>query len=334
MQFYSFRNDKTKILYKNNRKLKWENNKMRILLMIVIFISNFLIFFNMFDNLFINLLLTLQFGIILYWIASFLIYLLERKMEIRKIDEIDENDKEKFKYYRDILKNYSMGELGYLFNGKGKVRLLIAAEIEYLKMRKCIKVNENGIEIIDDTNCDKSEKYILEHYKFLNEKEFEYNYLKCIEESLEEKSCIKSYDLKEDPKIVFSFLVTFLSFFVGWYFVVTKANSVINSGIFVALEVIYFILFSIVSVFSMNTLGNLPHERNFIKTSIGKEISLKLYGLKNFINDFGNFDEKVMEEITLWEEYILYAIILNESNSLIDEAKKEFEELVEIIYKV
>lgn len=307
---------------------------MRILLIIVIFIANFLIFFNMFDNIFINLLLTLQFGILLYWVANFLLYLLERKMEIRKIDKIDKDDMEKFKYYRDILKNYSIGELGYLFNGKRKARLFITAEIEYLKMKKCIKVNESGIEIIDDSNCDKSEKYILEHYKFLNEKEFEYNYLKCIEESLEEKSCIKSYNLQEDTKITLSFLFTFLSFFVGWYFVVAKANSVTNSGIFVALEVIYFILFSAVSVFSMNALGDIPKERNFIKTSIGKEISLKLYGLKNFIKDFGNFDEKVIEETTLWEEYILYAIILNESNNLIDEAKKEFDELVKIIYKV
>lgn len=42
------------------------------------------------------------------------------------------NDANKFKYYRDILKDYSISELGYLYN-KRNIELIKMSELEYLK---------------------------------------------------------------------------------------------------------------------------------------------------------------------------------------------------------
>ncbi len=70
-----------------------------------------------------------------------------------------------------------------------------------------------------------------------------------------------------------------------------------------------------------------------IKTSIGKDIYLKLNGLKNYIKDFGNFDDKTLNELVLWEEYILYAIILDESEILSKQAREGLNNLISIVYR-
>lgn len=74
-------------------------------------------------------------------------------------------------------------------------------------------------------------------------------------------------------------------------------------------------------------------ESSLTKTEKGKEIYLKLKGLKKHLKDFGNFDDKSLKEISLWDEYILYALILNESDNLSSQAKSEYNQLVKIIYK-
>lgn len=73
-------------------------------------------------------------------------------------------------------------------------------------------------------------------------------------------------------------------------------------------------------------------ESTIIKTSIGKDIYLKLNGLKNYIKDFGNFDDRCLKEIVLWEDYILYAITLNESKTLSKQVKEELNKLIHIVY--
>ncbi len=253
-------------------------------------------------------------------------------MEIVKVEEIDENDRDKFNYYREILKSYSIGELGYIYNGRKNTKLLIVAELVYLKMTGRIKINENGIERIDSGNFSKSEEYIVNNYRFLNDSQFSHYYLGYIESSLKEKNCIENYRYKVNSKMIVSFVIIFFSFFPGWYLALFKGESLsgTNGTLFMAIEMICFLIFWIVSAV---TLFIINKETRIVKTTIGKEIYLKLSGLKKFINDFGSFEKKNLNEVALWDEYILYAIILDESKSLTNEAKGEFNELINIIYK-
>ena len=46
------------------------------------------------------------------------------------------------------------------------------------------------------------------------------------------------------------------------------------------------------------------------RTELGSEAYYKWIGLKNFLNDFGNFEDKELPEITLWEKYLVYAVSL------------------------
>lgn len=81
------------------------------------------------------------------------------------------------------------------------------------------------------------------------------------------------------------------------------------------------------------TILTFSKEFTRIKTDKGKEIYLKLNGLKNYINNFGNFDDKELKEIALWDEYILYAMILDESKNLSKQALEELKKLIKIVYK-
>ena len=58
---------------------------------------------------------------------------------------------------------------------------------------------------------------------------------------------------------------------------------------------------------------------SYVLTKDGKDIYVRLNGLKHYLDDFGRFDEKGLREIVLWEDYILYAIILGESDKLENE---------------
>ena len=272
------------------------------------------------------LILIFQFLILIFYLVLLLIYIIKRKLELFQLEKIDKNDKEKFLYYRDALKNYTIGELGYLFNGKKNTILLIMAEIEFLKLKGYIKIDRDKIDIINNGNLCGSDRYILEHYKFINEQQFVQGYLKIIENSLKDKNCIKNYEFRLDARMMLSFILFIFSFFLGWFFALNNGNSTT----FFIIEIIIFLIVCLVflgSIFAFNKRFLI------IKTSTGKDIYLKLNGLKNYLKDFGNFDDKNLEEIVLWEEYILYAIILNESKTLLGQAKEEFNKLIAIIYK-
>lgn len=57
------------------------------------------------------------------------------------------------------------------------------------------------------------------------------------------------------------------------------------------------------------------------RTKSGNELYLKWNALKNFMKDFGSFEEKELPEIALWEKYLVYAHVFG----LAEELRKEME---------
>lgn len=278
------------------------------------------------------IILVIQSIVIIYYLMIIIFFLIKKKLDLLKFEKINMSDEDIFKYYRDILKDYSIGELRYLFNGKKQIKLAIMAELEYLKIKKNINIDDNNIVIINKDNISKSERYILEHYKFINDREFKEYYRNMIETSLKEKECINKYNYK--PKNIFSFSIffSFILFVISHFlfFYLLESNTVLIDDNLFLCEFANFFLFGLIGFCSFYVI---VEKKLAIKTKKGNDIYLKLKGLKNFIKDFGFFDDKTLEEITLWQEYILYAIILDESKSLTKESKDEFKKLVDIIYK-
>lgn len=51
----------------------------------------------------------------------------------------------------------------------------------------------------------------------------------------------------------------------------------------------------------------------------------QVFGIKNFIHDFSLLSEKEKEEVMLWNEFLIYAIVLEENSIIINEISKKFE---------
>lgn len=62
----------------------------------------------------------------------------------------------------------------------------------------------------------------------------------------------------------------------------------------------------------------------FKRTSEGNILTEKLYGMKNFIRDFSNLDEATKKHLVLWKEFLIYAVILEENDSVLKEISDMF----------
>lgn len=48
----------------------------------------------------------------------------------------------------------------------------------------------------------------------------------------------------------------------------------------------------------------------YIRNDDGKSLYVKLNGLKNFLTDFSSIENKSKEDLILWEDYLIYSVLL------------------------
>ncbi|MCI8445094.1 MAG: DUF2207 domain-containing protein, partial [Bacilli bacterium] len=64
-------------------------------------------------------------------------------------------------------------------------------------------------------------------------------------------------------------------------------------------------------------IGSIIYLLSFQKRTIqGNELYVRWKAFKNFLLDFGNFSQKELPEIVLWEKYLVYAVVLGCANKL------------------
>ena len=65
------------------------------------------------------------------------------------------------------------------------------------------------------------------------------------------------------------------------------------------------------------------------RTKEGNEDYAKWKGLKKFINDFGNFSERDLPHVTLWEKYLVYALVFKNAKKLAKTMEIKFRNMPE-----
>ena len=55
------------------------------------------------------------------------------------------------------------------------------------------------------------------------------------------------------------------------------------------------------------------------RTKEGKILVEQMVGIKNYIHDFSLLSEKEKEDISLWEDFLIYAVVLEENKNIIDD---------------
>ena len=71
----------------------------------------------------------------------------------------------------------------------------------------------------------------------------------------------------------------------------------------------------------------------YVRTKKGKELAMTLNGIKNYMKEYTLINEKNLDYMRILEEYIPYALVLNEANA-IEEFIKSNEEYRDLIYNI
>ena len=58
-----------------------------------------------------------------------------------------------------------------------------------------------------------------------------------------------------------------------------------------------------------------------------------IYGMKNFIHDFSNLSEATQNELVLWDDYLVYAVVLEENQQIVNDIIKRGNHYECIIYR-
>lgn len=260
-------------------------------------------------------------------------------------EKTDKTDRKTEEYYREILPDISAGVLSYIDDFKTDEEDVVAT-IMTLELKGKIKITDK-IEIINDSEDDlnKNEKYIFNCMKSENKANVNISYFKSliISDAIENELLKENKDIKKSviKKIIISAIIYFAIMIIGFNYqniinslllidnnaiaILVKILEFFSDFVFLSFFVTYLIyppvsIAAIAKYYGMNKLN--PYIRNKKATEINK----KLEGLKLYIKDFSNINEKEKEAIALWKEYMIYSVLFGQS-------KKVVQDVLEVIKK-
>lgn len=223
-------------------------------------------------------------------------------VKVSKLSKIDFISKKK--YYRDLINDYNLLELGYVDSFKlNKTKDLVVILLS-MESRGLISLKHDEIEVLKkDKLVKNSENYIIEliNQKSLNKIDVEEL------ERLIQKDCL-------DDKLL-----------------IRKVNKKKKINIFIIIIIIITIILSLIlnynfvhiTAFVLTLL--LAIKRNpYFRTKKGQDINEQLEGLKLFLKDFTSLDQKQYKEIILWDDYLIFSVLFNHNKKIIDEIFNKF----------
>lgn len=258
-------------------------------------------------------------------IPSIFLYLIFR-LAVKKADKdkLDETDFEKNKsYYREIIKNYSVGTLNYIDDFQLDYKRAYVAKLLELEKNGIIKVKGKRITIIKNPTS-KIDKAFLDSIKDnkVTLSLYEYERL-CIEEAMDAGLIEKS---THDRRIIYAIILfaapqiytalLFASTFLFFSIMTSEKILFIYIGFILIASIIFTSLFIFSFAYLIKASKN---PKKYERTEKGKKINIALEGLKLFMKDFGEMHNKSSEDITLWEDYLLYAVMFNQNKRVVDE---------------
>lgn len=245
----------------------------------------------------------------------------EKKIIIKNID---------FKYYRDIIEKYSPATLSFILDGMEFDKDL-AASIIYLINKGYLELKQdNKITRTDKDNsglskdlkiiCNSDVNHLLAYRRLKNKniKEQQEAYIasQTNRQWMEqvEKEAKEDGLVIERKKYKITSILSILCIIETVYTLTIE-----NYGLF---------FFSIFLFFLLVFLKMSAYDKNkWVKTQKGYELYSKIVGLKNYIKDFSTLSEKELKEIEIWEDYLIYAIIFNNTSKLNKDALEFYKKI-------
>ena len=241
-------------------------------------------------------------------------------MSKRLNDSIETN----IDYFREIINKYSIGELCFLDGYDINIPKDLIAIILKLKLKKVIDIIDDKI-VVNNYKVDlkESEKYLLNSIcdgKIVLKDDLE---LKKIvkqelvnDKILMNKSNNSSFRNKLLLFVVIGFIVLMLSLLV-----ISKFNLefTLEDNLIKIITILFFVLLFISIVISI--IESVGHNFSIKLTEEGKEIKVRLNGLKNYLQEFSVIDKRKIDELLLYEDYLIYSVMFNLNKDIIDSYK-------------
>ncbi len=222
-------------------------------------------------------------------------------------------------YYRDFPNDYGPEIVGYLMNKKITANEMSAALMNLIALKK-VTFEEEGKNdfrlrfVSDKSKLKKSDQLLVElffedikkgsvtmkdinDYSKKNAEDFfnKFNAWKD-EATIEAKKYNFFYEGEEHLKYLLHSFLLLLLFGIGLYLYLTI--------IYLITPFVLGILFAVyVSLIKK-------------RTKEGNEDYAKWKGLKKFITDFGNFEQRDLPKVVLWEKYLVYALVFKNAKKL------------------
>lgn len=226
-------------------------------------------------------------------------------------------------YIRDLPKYCSPAIASIVYNLKTDVYKDYTATVLYLYIKKYIDMEktEDRYKIKEGKNNDfsslsKSENYVLDVIR--SRKEFNaFNFEQIIINEAQEKKLLTDKKYSKTPKILLILVIALILLII-----IYKIN---------------FVLFFIYATAAGTTIlgyylmNGIDENIKYKRTKDGKNIALLLKGLKRYMKEYTLIKDKEIDYIQILENYIPYALVLGEADT-VEEFIKNNEEYRDLIY--
>ena len=211
---------------------------------------------------------------------------------------------EKIEYFRELIKNIPIAMLGIIYNPKTNIDDLITATIISINNNETRELKQHEL-FIKEQLRDKNRYEIKDIHKIFK---------RYLIEDLEKDSYLskkENRDLHNTDFVELIIATLIITELIEFIILV----SISSFGLFLFIG--YFLCFAPIPFIKWLIKTKKPIVRN----EKGLELKVKLAGLKKYLVDFTTISNKNIEEIKLYDDYILYAIIFDLKGTLNEEGK-------------
>ena len=311
---------------------------------------------------FITLLLVSALVLILYTLIFIMmtlpvtVFLLARKsVDIEKeLKNKKYTSRQKVTYYRDKLNGISPTTISLMHNLKVEEDKDLTATILKLQLNGNIVINGNEIVVVSDDTSKllPSEEILLEELKT---GKLRRSYIEDWKNQAVVEAKAQGYlkEKKSSKVVVRKKIIVAILFLISLLYFIKCAEPVMNSideilkmdiseemtffdipahdesGMFIdVLSKIVKLFVSIIGIFGCPILYFVFHvmykfQKDELKrTYKGEALTDEILGMKRFLKDFSMLNEADKEALGLWDEFLIYAIVLGENEKIIDDILK------------
>ncbi len=98
-------------------------------------------------------------------------------------------------------------------------------------------------------------------------------------------------------------------------------NTIIVVLLFTVLMIQLFtmVIFPLAKIIYIRTYYLMNRMNPYVRNKKAKDINLKLEGLRKYIKDYSLLNQKDFNNITIWEDYLIYSVILGQNSKIVNE---------------